>query len=358
MGLPNPFSHFHPKKLQPVFGGDFNAWEPMSHYAKTEERGDVSWVGGDLPAIGTKTVVPPTKPLHVLFGDFFNHLWKRAEKPTGPQRNFLAQTRVATTPQRPYFPAVAATQTPAFDMLPANATQHLAGMASDWEIHKNLERFSGYAFRGDSRDPVALKAADGFCPPSTRNDDGYIKGAVYEQFCSYMQRRFGKDLKAAITADQFLALVRSTAPAPADKDTFVFYTTWRAIVKSEQFHLGRMLAEETLKGYISTTRAVTVAKGFACKRESKAGWVYCVAVPSGIVVPSKNASQWTKIFGEQEIAMAGEIPWHGFAAARAVKHGMFEGNIFIRNNFEKIDPEAFKKICKLMSGEKQEGSPP
>ena len=63
---------------------------------------------------------------------------------------------------------------------------------------------------------------------------------------------------------------------------------------------------------------------------------------------------WTETFGEAEIAVAGGIPWHAVAAARAVDYtGKFTGDLHVRKGFENIDPQAFEPIFKLMSGKKQ-----
>lgn len=353
MKLKTIFHDFRPKKKGPAFGGDFDAWEPLTRYVKEEQLGNVAYNGPELPAITTKTALPPVVPLQALFGDLLERVWVAAQKPTGPQRNFLAQTRRSNAPATRHYPLVAPTASPALGMLPADKVKHLHNLANDWQLHKNLDRVSGYFFRGDGRAPDQIKTAGGFFPPSTRNDDAYIKGVVYEQFSSYMKRRFGKDLKTTVTPDQFLAIVRRSVLTDDARDTLHFYTAWRAIVEREEMHLGRMLAEEALKGYISTTRAVTVAKGFACKRESKSGWVYCLAVLGGFVVPQKGKTQWTSIFGEQEVAACRPIPWTGVAAARAVQNGKFVGDIYIRSGFDRIDPGPFEKIFKLLSGKKQ-----
>jgi hypothetical protein len=356
MPLHNPFGRYQPKKKGPAFGGEFNAWEPIPAYVAEEQWAAPNWIGPELPTIPTKTHTPPMVPLERLFGDLLKRVWAKAEKPIGLQRdNMLARTRQGKTAAIPYAAMVSPTSA-APDFLgkfPADQTMHLSGLASDWGLHEQLDRFTGYSFRGDSRDPSRIKAAGGFNPPSTRNDDAYIKGGIYEQFCLYMQQRFDKDLKAAMTPDQFLAVVRESVQSPAAKETLLFYSAWRAVVKTEQFHLGRMLAEEALKSYISTTKAVSVAKSFACKNKKEPGWVYCVAVLGGFVVPAKGKMQWTHIYGEQEIAVPGRILWNAVAAARAVRNDMFEGDIFIRNDFDKIDPKPFEQIYKLLSGKKQ-----
>lgn len=374
---------------------DLDAWEPASKYAQEEQVGLKAWSGPAPAPIGSNARLAPA-PLEQIFGDLLKHLWVAAEAPTGPRAgNFLAQTRQAQPglPQAaPYRPMVAPTvinphapvpgqrPLPAYPNVPAHArpaaprlpppppprpapppppNAHLQGVARDWDLHKGLQRFSGYAFRGDHRDPSTIRTAGGFLPSSTRSDDGFIKGAVYDQFCNYMQRRFQKNLKAAMLPEKFLEVVRQSARTPADREAFRFYTAWRALAAAEELHLGRMVAQETLKAYISTTRAVPVAKGFAKrgtteKGERPLGWVYCVAVNGGFVVPDKQATYWTETFGEAEIAIPGIVPWADVVAARAVDYsGKFAGDLHVRKGFNARDPNAFETIGKLMSGKKQ-----
>ena len=401
--LPNPFHSFHLKHKGPGQFADLDAWEPSPSYAKEEQVGIKAWSGPAPAAIGTKTRTSAPAPMEQIFGDLLKRIWVKAQATTTqPQQHFLAQNRqarpgmpiaqpyrpmVAPTVLNPGIPPPGARPLPAFpaaakgpmpprpQILPpppaarapppaaapvALPNAHLNGVAKDWELHKTLRRYTGYAFRGDHRDPSAIRSAGGFMPSATRNDDAFIKGAVYEQFCHYMQRRFQKDLKSTVTPQQFLDIVRQSTKTSEDSEAFSFYTNWRAIVKSEELHLGRMLAQETLKAYISTTRAVPVAKGFA-KRATDAntgakflGWVYCVAVNGGFVVPDKGSISWTETFGEAEIAVAGGVPWHAVAAARAVDFtGKFVGDVHVRKGFEKIDAQAFEPIFKLMSGKRQ-----
>jgi hypothetical protein len=359
MTMSFPFVGFHPKKLgRPAHGnvpsGDFVEWAPLKDYLKEEQEGFLEWQGAELEAIAIKEQLP-VPPLASIFGDLFERLWVRAvPTKTLPQKNILAQTRVqapGAAPVAAYRPMVAATVTAGINALNKDAKKHLIGVASDWAFHTQLKRMSAYTFRGDGRDPNMLKSAGGFHPPSTRTDDAYIKDAIYKQFCSYLLRRFDRDLAKTTTPDQFLAMVRAATPTPDARETFLFYTTWRSLAKSEELHLGRMLAEESLKGYISTTRATPVAKAFACKRETRRGWVYVTRVVGGFVVPEKKQSQWTKIFGEQELAVAGSITWADVVGARETQNGKFAGNIFLKPEIEKTP--YFERIFKLLSGKRQ-----
>jgi hypothetical protein len=89
-----------------------------------------------------------------------------------------------------------------------------------------------------------------------------------------------------------------TVTSDEAKRVMMSFSIWRALADSEALHAGRMVASEALKGHISTTRAVSVAKHFA----KAGGWVYMVLVQGGFLLPAKGKHVWTQIFGEQEIA--------------------------------------------------------
>ena len=240
--------------------------------------------------------------------------------------------------------------------LPANQPKpdlsYLQGIANDWAKMAELEWISAYTFRGDKRNPDQIKSASGFKPPSTRTDDAYIKGKVYESFKKYLMARWQIDLSktpALDNGDKFLAMVQGITNE--DESTFYQYMAWRTIVKSEELHLGRMLADETLKGYISTSRAVAVAKGFA-----GTGWVYVLRLSNGIVVPAKDGDHpWTKIFGEQEIAYPGGLGWDAVMGFRQVTQGKFAPGqpLYIRKSLQKEDPKTFDILYDLLSGKPQ-----
>ena len=53
-----------------------------------------------------------------------------------------------------------------------------------------------------------------------------------------------------------------------------------------------------------------------------------ISWPYGFMVPQKGSTQWTSIFGEQEIAAMSAIPWSGVAASRHTRnHTGFRGNL-------------------------------
>ena len=352
----------NPKPKGLAFGSEFEFFDPEKKYAGIEQPG-LKDFKGSLPFIKAKSHIE-LPPLDPSLEKFLKNVWKAGVVNTSaPQRNFLGQQRVYV-PEPANFvgprklPPLPARPAPAFAPLPSpsknplpgpmqSSAPHLAGVARDWKIMLDIERVVAYGFRGDTRDPDALKTAKGFQPPSTRTDDRYLYGAVFEQFKDFMQRRFQQD----ITLDEYKAALAKSMDTEAQK-LFMEYSTWRAIIKGEEMHLGRMLANEALKGYISTTKAVTVAKAFG-----KGGWVYCLLVKGGYLVPDKGKMEWTKLFGEQEIAYPGGISWENVWGCRKVTAGaMFEGPVFLRAKFFKTDEKAAEKVFKYLSGKVQKAT--
>ena len=140
-----------------------------------------------------------------------------------------------------------------------------------------------------------------------------------------------------------------TVTSDEAKRVMMSFSIWRALADSEALHAGRMVASEALKGHISTTRAVSVAKHFA----KAGGWVYMVLVQGGFLLPAKGKHVWTQIFGEQEIAMPVLIPWSNVFAFRQVQpQGMnkFAGPLYYRRGFDKQNPDVFKASYDLLSG--------
>jgi len=167
-----------------------------------------------------------------------------------------------------------------------------------------------------------------------------------------MLGRWQIDITTRISPDEFLAMVKTMTGGGVNEDLWYEYTIWRALAKSEELHLGRMLAEETLKGYVSTSRAVGVAKGFS----GDAGYVYVVRFSGGIVVPEKgDGHPWTKVFGEQEIAYPGALRWDTVMGFRQTTNKRFTPNqpLYLRKGFQTEDRRAFEACYDLLSGKKQ-----
>jgi hypothetical protein len=347
-----------PKAIRTDLGGEFFEFEPEKDYKKKEEPGNVDWKGGSLPFIKSNSSHIAIQPLEASLENFLKHLWQKGQLNTNlPQRNFLAQTRVAAPPTfGPHLPppnAVAPVLSPQVASLPGPDVQHLKGLARDWEGMLRLERVVAYTFRGDTRSPADMKAKyGGFNPPSMRNDDFYLHKNVYEGFADYMGRRGMK--KPSL--DDFKSALATGMSDPNTRKLFIEYSTWRLLLTQEEMHLGRMLASELFKGYISSSKAVTVAKGFA-KMSKDGGYVYCLLLEGGYEVPDKGKDAWTKIFGEQEIAYPGSVPWAKVQGYRKVDpaSGLFTGNVYLRVSLPTFDKEAAERVYKLLSGKVQKG---
>ena len=239
--------------------------------------------------------------------------------------------------------------------------QYLQGVAKDWHLAKDLERINAYTFRGDSREPHQIMKMGGFTPNSSRNDDAYLKNTIYPLFIGYMRRRFGIPVTDLVDQETFMDAVKSVIPSPIHRAWWTEYVIWRALEDSEKLHVGRMVAYEGLKGYTSTTRAVSVAKAFSVGNASpgvKVGWVYVTLIEGGIVVPDSGKHVWTQLFGEQEIAFPGTVPWSKIYGFRQVTREI--GNkftpdqpLFLRKGFREQDAEAFKVCYELLSGKPQ-----
>lgn len=112
-------------------------------------------------------------------------------------------------------------------------------------------------------------------------------------------------------------------------------------------HIGRMVAKEDLKGYVSTTKATQVAKGFA----GSGGYVYLTLVESGFHIPSKGKHTWTSIFGEEEIASPAPIKWQNVMGYRQLGNDKkFTGPIYFLSGLNHTDNKAFETCYRLFSG--------
>lgn len=219
----------------------------------------------------------------------------------------------------------------------------MSEVPSDFSLMRTLPVVSAYAFRGDRRNPTEIERANGFQSPFSRKDEGYMTGTVFPTFAAYLRAKIGYTLTQA----EFTELLKGAMPDPEDRKIFAFYEMWRGQVAAESMHVGRMVANEALKGYVSTTRAPTVAKGYA----KPGGYVYYVKVRSGFLIPSKGAHPWTHIFGEEEIASPNPIAWAEVVGFRAVGNGnRFTGPIFMRKGFNAGDANGFEKGIRALSG--------
>ena len=325
---------------------EFWAYQPLDKYVNEEQPGDKAWLGGELKAIKADKSIPFVD-LPQILQDLVKNCWERKEISISKRAgNFMGSHRPNPSPveaaKAQYVPMVSPTE-------PAkNTFAYLKGVANDWKVHEEMKRINAYTFRGDFRTPAMIKQEGGFGTSSTRTDDGFVMGAMFNQFKGYMKRRFNKDL--GFDGNTFLQIYKQTLRTNEAKQVMINFSLWRALADSESMHLSRMAANEVLKGYISTSRATTIAKGYAKPN----GWVYLTLVNGGFVLPSKTDPLWTSIFGEQEIAYPGALPWaniFGFRKVSADAKPKFTGPIFLRKGFE--SNEVFETCFKLLSGKKQ-----
>jgi hypothetical protein len=287
------------------------------------------------PPVATKAPVRPP-----LFPDMV----PKWAPPDGPRPAFVSPTGAPGSMGAGEIPDV-----PGFE--------YLKGVVKDWHLAKDLERINAYTFRGDSREPHLVMKAGGFNPPSSRTDDRYLENNIYPCFMGYMSRRFGMPPDALMDKRNFMNMVKGAILSEYDRNWWVEYTMWRSLEDQEKFHPGRMVAEELLKGYISTTRDVCVAKGFALRSGQDNGWVYVVLVEGGIVVPDTGKHVWTMLYGEQEIAYPGSLPWARIYGMRQVEKATSKfvpsQPLLLRKGFQEKDPEAFRECYAVLSGKPQ-----
>ncbi|HWB84211.1 MAG TPA: hypothetical protein VG675_08730 [Bryobacteraceae bacterium] len=223
-------------------------------------------------------------------------------------------------------------------------------IASDWGLLKSIPRTNAVTFRGDRRSPVkVLTTAGGFYPPNSRTDRSYLENNIFEAFQAYVKRRWDRDLKQW----DFLRAVDTAGLTAEDQTLLVDYLMWRKITEREAVHLGRMVENECLKGYISTAKSIDTSLSFATAHGTVPGWLYLTVVHGGFIVPPGSMKIWGS--EEGEIAQWGPIP-----AARIVGfvhvvrdpivRGIPEGPIFIRRSFRTGEPKAFEHMFKVMSG--------
>jgi hypothetical protein len=340
------------KPFDYAFNGDFGKYNPDPSYARVEEPGMSTGVVGDGPAHIPVKGAPAVSNFDVE--SFMKRLWKPSTKPTfapthnflGAQRQAFAAGRQAPVHARPTNPSVVDVTNPSQN--PA----YLSGIAKDWKGMLDIKRVNAYAFRGDSRLPTELVRA-GFIPPSQRPLDlDYLQKKVFPQFASYLQRRFGK----SVAFEDFQQAIAFSG-GKAFAELFCQYQIWRGLLQAEEAHIGRMLAQELFKGYISASKSIKVAKGYAAQYASdpSGGWVYCLRIMNGFQIPAKKPDTWTALFGEAEIAHLGAVPGSEIYGFRAVEKSSkkFIGPVYLRSTLVSADNDGAEKIFKFLCGKSQ-----
>jgi hypothetical protein len=379
-----------PKKLGETLG-EFNVFEPLTLGAP-EERGDMSYMGKPLKYIPVRGIGKSAAAagIDAKLKRLIESSWQRAKPKDGATRGnatagahrvvhpsiglssfkgatFSSGSDVPSTPSggQPKMPPLPPRpgQQPAPPMVQqyrsanpvgydqamkmpgakTKLTHLMTEVPKDWSLMQTLPNVAAYAFRGDTRAPQAIRQANGFQAPISRTDDHYLYGTVLTTFNAWLKAKLGIEL----TKSDFSDLLKKAMPDAEERLIFSFYEMWRGQVAAESLHVGRMVANETLKGYVSTTRAPTVAKGFA----KNGGHVYVLRVRCGFLVPPKGAHPWTQIFGEEEIASPRAIEWDDVVGFRAVGPGnLFTGPVMLRMGLMGQDSNAFDKALRALSG--------
>jgi hypothetical protein len=368
--------------------GEFAAFEPAPEFEQEEQPGIKSWVyRHELDSEHYDLIWPvmPDFPYPVFIEQMVKQAWK-AKTPTKqhPQQQLAgmhrvghrvpSSTQVEATPElpvgtlkeglprNPRAVAAAGAWTRPTDVrdksvrlvFPEAHEQnllqkpHLQGVAKDWAQMLKFGRVEGIGFRGDTRDPATIKAYGGFKTPCSRTDDYYLDNAIIPNFKIYLTERFGAGADLIDEA----ALKTYIQGHKTEGELFVRYEFWRAMMKKEELHLGRAIANEFLKGYTSSSRSTVIAKAFA----NGQGWVYALWVKGAFLVPEFNTHNWL-VHAEQELALPDDVPWYYVYGFRQVSTKgtelKFTGPLYLRTGFHGNHPEIFDKAFELFSGKRQ-----
>jgi hypothetical protein len=332
--------------------------------APYQNSDDIGWLGSEFvpfehnedafpardPVIQELKNAPPPGPMDMVIKRLMESAWKSAE-PVNAQRGPVmmgARGGLSTgfTPAPTYRPQVRPTAGGGYTTLGNDDP-----IASDWKLFQDIKRKNAVTFRGDSRSPhqVIVKCG-GFYPPNTRTDRDYLKDTVYPAFNSYLSRRY----KVQIKENDFFRIVDQNLMTGEDKQLFIDYMMWRQITEREAGHLGRMVDNECLKGYVSTTPKYGTAFSFAQKKTGQ-GWIYITKVYGGFVIPEDKTTLWGS--EEMEIAQYGPIPADRIVGFVRVGQGdlfgekfpKLEGPIYFRPSFRAEEPEAFNYLFNELS---------
>ena len=330
--------------LEKVVGwGDFEPFEPDSKY---------SWKNRPAPhkdswPIAVPKGGPPVRQNHLpfLIREVIKASWKFAEPAHGTPRGNLSigvRGGLGAVPTDTYHSQVRPTS-PVINTTFLNEN----AIASDWKVFEQIPRTNAVTFRGDSRNPMTvIKECDGFGPPDSRTDAWYLEHNIYDAFKDYLKRRYGRDLPE----EAFLQAIRTAVPTAEDQRLLVDYMMWRKICEKEALHMGRMVENECLKGYISTSRSIDTAIMFGSRYYKVPGWVYVTFVHGGFVVPWGKENLWGS--EEAEIAQWGPVPGKRIVGFMQIDfYNPTPGTpIYFRPSFRKEEPQAFEYIFKVMSG--------
>ncbi len=311
-----------------MFGSEFDA-VPLPNQAEAQARA-LNCSRDNMNFI--RSMIPVS--IQHSYAAFFTTMAQRQWRP--------ARVNTATPQGRPAF----GTHRPAG--APDNSRPLYGKHATDWDKIRDLDRVNAYVFRGDKRRVSDIRAAGGFQPPSTRTDEPYMK-LIGTRFAKYMKERFNRD----VDADEVYQYIRGQGKQGRD---FTEYQIWRSILEGEKFHIERMVTDEFLRGFISTSRDVRVAQGF-CLQTSADGQraptfaVYALHTEDGFLLPPR-AQHVHGSNGEAEVAHPGLLPWKNVMGFRTFIDVNFDdprtfrksGVIFMRKGFQAADPKGYQEV--------------
>jgi hypothetical protein len=224
-------------------------------------------------------------------------------------------------------------------------------------LHRHIQQINCYAFRGDARDPMAIRRANGFLPGVTRTDSG-------------------ADAQKQIKIDNALNPTTATS-----RDEYK-----KVVQELDLLTLGVFTKDESFKAFVSTTTSTAIAKCFANLYSSEPDHFapsFCYAVRSkGFHLPThkeayetwvakKDAHNAMTHFAEQEVAVPGAIWWEDVVGVRLIRVDMtgqfFSGPVFLKDVLRKElwtaptdnellaypDNDAFDELFELLSGKSQ-----
>jgi hypothetical protein len=323
---------------------EFSAFNPDPVSAGQEEKAVIEWDKAhqlDAQNYPLMRPVPDSFPYPQYVAHMLQAAWKPAvAAKQQPQKRLAGQHRSAAA--TPALQKAGAYHAPMLHYGQCTDAR-IQGVAKDWCRMQEFKRVEGYAFRGDKRDPLTVRSKGGFHPPAVRTDDYYLDNVVIPNFQRYVKDRFGEDNLDVTAMRNYIK------GSGASGMTFVRYECWRAMLQQEALHLGRMMASEFLKGYVSTTRSTSIAKAFALQN----GWVYVLYVKGAFLIGGKGSHDWIR-FGEQELAMPDAVPWNLVFGFREVGMDLkFTGPLYLRKHFHGQHKDSFDKVFELLSGKKQ-----
>jgi hypothetical protein len=154
-----------------------------------------------------------------------------------------------------------------------------------------------------------------------------------------------------VDEERFCAIVKRTLTKDVQR-VLVDFLAWREIARAEEKHLGRMVADETTRAYVSTSRSVSVAKAFAVRGAGGSEcWVYATYVRGAFLIDDKH--HWA-VHQEAEIANPGPIYWSNVVGFRRVlpADGKFDPDcpIYLRTSLER-DADALAKLYAAFAGD-------